>query len=53
MILRFPAIVDVPRAFQAELQDEADEAVEAIRDLKLLRENHEKRTFLITEYKPF
>lgn len=35
-LFRFPAIVDVPRTVQAELQDETDEMVETIRDLKLL-----------------
>jgi len=44
MVSRFPAIVDVPRAVQAELQDEADENVEAIRDLKVLADQAEKCT---------
>ena len=47
MVFRFPAIIDVPRAVQAELQDEADEMVEAIRDLKLLTDHTEKCTLVI------
>jgi hypothetical protein len=47
MVLRFPTIVDVPRTVQAELQDEADEMVEAIRDLKLLTAHTKKCTLVI------
>jgi hypothetical protein len=47
MVFRFPAIVDVPRAIQAELPDEANESVEAIRDLKLLTDHTEKCMSLI------
>jgi hypothetical protein len=41
-VSRFPAIVDVPRAIQAELQEEADENIEAIRDLKFITEQTDK-----------
>jgi hypothetical protein len=47
MVFRFPAIVDVPRAVQAELQDETDEMIEAIRDLKLLTGHIENGTLVI------
>ena len=42
IVFRFPTIVDIPRAVQAELQAEAEEAVEAIRDIKLLANHTEK-----------
>lgn len=40
-IIRYPAVVDVPRDVQFGLPAEVDEAVETLRDIKLFN-NHAK-----------